>query len=78
MRRRLLITCGTLLVRVPLLWIIFALLGFTWTFWFAGEYPTRYALGVLGLTSVIGLVTFIPGLDIISSAKNSKQPTTDL
>jgi hypothetical protein len=72
MRRRLLITCGALLVAIPLLWIALLVAGSALAFWFDYSYPSRYGIGILVLTSIIGLVMLVAGLDIISSAKDSK------
>jgi hypothetical protein len=72
MKRRLQIACGVFLVGLPLIWVALFVAGSAAAFWYDGSYPTRYGLGVLALTSVIGVVMLIAGLDMISSGRDSK------
>ena len=72
MRRLLRIACGAILIAVPPLWVALFLVGSAAAFWYDGSYPTRYGLGILVLTSIVGVVMFVAGLDMVSSARSSK------
>lgn len=72
MRRLFLIACGTLLISIPLLWVVFYLTGSVLTYWFVGLYPSRNGLGIFVLSLFVGIVMVLAGLDIVSSWRNSK------
>jgi hypothetical protein len=72
-RRYFLIAGGAFLIGVPLLWLVLCLIGAVLAFWSYGDYPSRYEVGVLALTCVIGTVMIVAGLDLLSSAKAASQ-----
>ena len=65
--RHFLIACGTLLVVIPLLWMVVFVMAAVCNFWFDGTYPSRYDVAILVLTSIVGAVMIVVGMDIVSS-----------